>query len=145
MKTISLLLTFILGSLVSNAQDTTRTDTLNTKTITVTVDNVLNDNGNILISLHTVETFMKGPGIMHSKLKAEKGAMTITFENVSPGTYAILVLHDENDNRRMDFGPNGMPQESYGISNNSMLFGPPIFSDGKFELKDENLDIHIRF
>ena len=86
--------------------------------ITVTIDNVTSDKGKVLMSLHTSETFMKGNGIKDAETEIKDGKVTITFENVLPGEYAILAMHDANDNKRMDFQENGMPTESFGISNN---------------------------
>jgi uncharacterized protein (DUF2141 family) len=116
-----------------------------TVTVKVIVDNVLNDNGTLLVSLHSNETFMKGPGVIDLQEEALKGAVTLTFENVKPGTYAIMVLHDENNNKRMDFEANGMPKESYGMSGNVMAMGPPTFTDAKFEVAAEDLEFTIRF
>ena len=52
---------------------------------------------------------------------------------------------DENENGTMDFNTNGMPKESYGASNNDMSFGPPVWSDSKFIVGEENQSIAIRF
>ncbi|MCT4628269.1 DUF2141 domain-containing protein [Winogradskyella sp.] len=114
-------------------------------TITVTIDNVANNNGKVVMSLHTSETFMKGKGIKSAEANIKDGKATATFENVLSGEYAIIALHDENDNKRMDFRENGMPLESYGMSNNPMSFGPPQYEDAKFKVKDNNLDLNIRF
>lgn len=114
-------------------------------TITVTVENAKNDNGKILIDLHTQDTFLKGKGIESLESKVENGKATFTFKNVTPGEYALLVLHDENENYTMDFETNGMPKESYGTSNNSMSFGPPQFNEAKFSVADESLNLTIRF
>ena len=114
-------------------------------TITVTIDNVKNDTGKVTMSLHTSETFMKGNGVMNAETEIKEGKVTITFENVQPGEYAIMALHDENGNERMDFRENGMPLESYGTSNNVMAFGPPIYDDAKFNVEDKNLELNIRF
>jgi len=134
MKLISLLITVLVSSFLVQAQD-----------ITVTVENVLNTNGKVLFSLHTEGTFMKGPGIQNAESKIEDDKVTITFKDVKPGTYAIMVLHDENENRRMDFEENGMPKEYYGMSNNPMSMGPPQFVDAKFEVADDDLEFSIRF
>lgn len=112
--------------------------------ITVIIDNVKNDTGHVLLGLHTSEDFMKGPGIQSQKSEIKNGTIAITFTNVKPGTYAIMALHDSNDNERMDF-ENGMPLESYGMSNNPMSYGPPQFSEAKFEMGEEDLEIAIRF
>ncbi len=114
-------------------------------TITVTIDNVKNDTGKVLLSLHTSETFMKGKGIKDVETEIKDGKVTVTFENVLPGDYAIMALHDENDNQKMDFRENGMPLESYGTSNNIMAFGPPVYDDAKFKAEDKDLELSIRF
>lgn len=138
MKTLSLIITLLI-SITSFAQKNEG------QTITVTVDNVLNNNGKVILSLHTAETFMKGAGIKNKESSIEDGKVTVTFKDIQPGTYAIMALHDENDNNRMDFEVNGMPKESYGTSKNPMSFGPPQFSESKFEVTNKNLKLNIRF
>ena len=114
-------------------------------TITVTIDNVNNDNGKVLMSLHTSETFMKGKGIQDVGTTIKDGKVTVTFENVLPGEYAILAMHDANDNQKMDFQDNGMPTESFGMSNNVMAKGPPQYDDAKFKVEGKDLELNIRF
>lgn len=138
MKNLVLTLVLAFTTLFSFAQD-------EGITITVTVDNLTSDNGKVLMSLHTSETFMKGKGIKNAETTIEDGKVTVTFENVLPGEYAILALHDENDNKRMDFEDNGMPKESFGMSNNVIAMGPPQYEDAKFKVTNEDLDLNIRF
>jgi uncharacterized protein (DUF2141 family) len=114
-------------------------------TITVTIDNVTSDEGKVLMSLHTSETFMKGKGVKDAETEIKDGKVTITFKNVLPGEYAILAMHDANDNKRMDFEENGMPKESFGMSNNVMVMGPPQYDDAKFKVADKDLELNIRF
>ncbi|MDT0607088.1 DUF2141 domain-containing protein [Croceitalea rosinachiae] len=138
MKKAALILGIFLIGFTAQAQE-------ETVTVKVTIENVLNDNGTILASLHSNDTFMKGTGIIDLVDKAKKGSVTMTFEDVKPGTYAIMVLHDENDNMRMDFDADGRPKESYGMSGNAMVMGPPTFNDAKFEVTKEDLEFNIRF
>ena len=138
MKTLTLIIALVLSVNFSNAQEHE-----NGKTITVTIENIANNNGKVVLGLHTEDTFMKGQGIASAESKIVDGKITVTFENVEAGTYAIMALHDENENKRMDFQDNGMPKESYGMSNNPMSFGPPEYSAAKFELKNEDLDFKI--
>ena len=133
-KTLSLSIVLLLTSLVISAQN-----------ITVSVDNVMNSNGKVVFALHKADTFMKGQGIQNATVEIKDGKAIATFKDVKSGTYAIMVLHDENENNQMDFNDNGMPKESYGMSNNSMSFGPPQFADAKFEVGKDNMDIKIRF
>ena len=139
MKTVAKLIVFILSITFSNAQE------IKGQTITVTINNVVNNNGKVIFGLHTAETFMKGAGIQNAECKIEDGKVTVTFKNVTPGTYAIMVLHDENNNNRMDVQDNGMPKENYATSSKTTSFGPPEFAASKFEVAGEDLDIKIRF
>ena len=139
MKTLIKLIVIVLSINFSNAQQDKG------HTITVSIDNVRNDKGKVIISLHSAETFMKGKGLDSGESKIKDGKITVTFKNVKPGTYALLALHDENGNYMMDFEGNGMPKEDYGMSNNPVFFGPPQFNDAKFELTDKDLDFKIKF
>ncbi len=138
MKNLALTLGILLIAFTVKAQQ-------ETVTVKVTIENVLNDNGSVLASLHNTDTFMKGAGVIDLIETAKKGAITLSFENVEPGTYAIMVLHDENNNQRMDFKANGMPKENYGMSNNVMVMGIPTFADAKFEVANEDMELTIRF
>lgn len=139
MKTFALTLTLVMTSLLSLAQEKTGI------TIEVSVDNVTSNEGKVVASLYTADTFMKGPGIQNTQSSIEDGKVSLTFENVVPGTYAIMAMHDVNENNRMDYQENGMPKESYGMSGNDMSFGPPSFEAAKFEVGEEDLTFNIRF
>lgn len=138
MKTLFLTFALVLTSLFSFSQDSG-------VTLTLTIDNVINDKGNVKMALHTVDTFMKGKGLENGQSEIKDGKVTITFENVKPGDYAVIAFHDENENNKMDFRDNGMPLESYGMSNNVMSFGPPQYDDAKFTIADKDLELNIRF
>jgi uncharacterized protein (DUF2141 family) len=138
MKTLSLIITLILSTTLSFAQTETKQE------VTVTIENTTNNRGSLSVALHSQETFMKSGGIQNVSSKITGDKVIVTFKDVAPGNYAIMVLHDENNNQQMDFEPNGMPLESYGISNNPMLMGPPRFSDGKFEVVDKNIELTIK-
>lgn len=141
MRTITtLFIALFLSINFSNAQENTKG-----QTITVTIKNITNNKGHVLLSLHTKDTFMKGPGVQNTKAEIVDGIITATFKNVIPGTYAVMALHDENDNNTMDFEDNGMPKESYGMSNNPMSYGPPQFATAKFDVATEDLEMNIRF
>lgn len=140
MKNLITLLSLLLITSLATAQENEKGID-----ITVVVENIQSNDGKVLFSLHTSETFMKGPGIQNTASKIEDGKVKITFTNVPEGIYAVMVLHDANNNNRMDFEPNGMPKESYGISNNDMSFGPPQFETAKFEVKNTNLNLNIKF
>ncbi|MEO9511510.1 MAG: DUF2141 domain-containing protein [Flavobacteriaceae bacterium] len=139
MKTLTLALTFLLVNFSSIAQETTGIN------IKVSISNVTSNEGKVMVGLHTADTFMKGPGMQNLESAIENGTVSFTFKDIAPGTYAIMALHDANENSRMDFEANGMPKESYGLSGNDMSFGPPSFSNAKFEVKEKDLEFEIRF
>lgn len=74
---------------------------------------------------------------------------TAVIDDLEPGTYAVVVLHDENGNGKMDKTMLGRPREGYGVSNNARprAFGPPSFRDAAFVLDSSgrNLVIDIRY
>ncbi|MBT0608396.1 DUF2141 domain-containing protein [Aequorivita echinoideorum] len=111
-------------------------------TITVTVPVSVSE-GTILATLQTEETFMQ-KGIQSKMGTIENGKAVMTFTGVQPGTYAILLFHDKNNNNQMDFEINGMPKEPYGVSNNAMSYGPPAWNEAKFEVKNEPIEMEIR-
>jgi len=145
MKTVLLTITLAITSFFLTAQtsveNTSKTISEGT-TITVTVT-LSGSGGHIMYGLHNESTFMKTPlkGFIGD---INDGKSTYTFENVVPGTYAIVVMHDKNDNKLMDFQPNGMPKEAYGMSNNPINMGPPQWKDAKFEVSTTPLTMEIR-
>lgn len=115
-------------------------------TITVTVPNASSAEGSVLFALYdSNEKFMKREPLDSKSGNIANGSTTMTFENILPGTYAIVCLHDKNGNQRMDFSSEGMPAEDYGISNNVILVGPPNFEDAKFVVGNKSLDLTIKF
>lgn len=70
----------------------------------------------------------------------------IMLEGLEPGTYVITVMHDENENGKLDKDLLGRPKEGYGVSNDPSprKFGPPRFEDGKFEYKPGNAAVTIK-
>ena len=65
---------------------------------------------------------------------------TCTFENLSPGVYAVSLYHDKNNDEKLNKNLVGMPTEKYGFSNNAFeAFSPPSFQKAAFELKSNLL------
>ncbi len=112
--------------------------------VTVSAVNALSDNGTVKFALYDEENFMKQP-IVSKSASVENRKSIVVFENVPQGNYAIICFHDENNNNLLDFDENGLPKESYGLSNNTMYFGPPEFESAKFEVKSNALILEIKF
>lgn len=137
MKTIIALLAIFFSSF-TNAQ------TENPGTIKAVVPNVNSLEGTVLFGLYNEENFMVSAPVYSEAISASGDTAEVTFENVPEGTYALLVLHDKNNNQRMDYNSNGMPLESYGTSGTTS-YGPPNWTDSKFEFDGGDRTIVIRF
>lgn len=56
----------------------------------------------------------------------------LRLEGLPPGNYALAVIHDANDNAKLDTML-GIPREGFGFSQNPAIrFGPPSFSAAEF-------------
>jgi uncharacterized protein (DUF2141 family) len=117
--------------------------------IRLSVTNLRNDRGFILISL-----FREGAGYPDKPalaFKTDKVAIydkkaVIIFPDMPAGTYAISILHDENNDQQMNKNALGLPKEGYGFSNNVMgAFGPPSYKRASFtHKKGAQTEVQIR-
>ncbi len=139
MKILAFLAALLISNFIMKAQSSEPG-----MTITVTVPNVTSAEGAVLFALYDETNFMKSTPLQSAKSNINNGTAHVTFTDVTTGEYGITCLHDINGNQRMDFDANGMPKESYGVSNNSMSYGPPAWADAKFEVDQKNIAIEIR-
>ncbi|MGU3389382.1 DUF2141 domain-containing protein [Sphingomonas sp. M1A8_2b] len=59
---------------------------------------------------------------------------TTSFPGLPQRAYALAIIHDENNNAKLDTIA-GIPREGYGFSRNAAVrFGPPRFSAAQFTL-----------
>lgn len=65
--------------------------------------------------------------------RASAGSATLRFDDVLPGTYAVIAAHDENGNGELDTNFLGIPQEGVGTSGKARK-GPPRWKDAKFDV-----------
>jgi uncharacterized protein (DUF2141 family) len=66
------------------------------------------------------------------------------FDDVPAGRYALVVLHDENMNGRLDYNWLGMPREGYGFSNDAhATVGAPSFEQAAFVYDGNRLDLTV--
>ena len=74
---------------------------------------------------------------------------TCTFNNMTPGTYAVAVIHDENSNGKLDTNFIGVPTEGYGISNNhTHALSRPSWDESKFTVNAQTIvttNISLRY
>ncbi len=121
------------------------------KPIHVHVHGIRNNSG-------TVKAVLYGPGPEGFLVKGEKadkerepaveGTMTLCVAAPEAGKYAVVVYHDENNNRKFDRNWIGLPTEGFGVSNDpSLFFAAPNFEESSFEVSEDitHVDVTLKY
>ncbi|MUT70041.1 DUF2141 domain-containing protein [Stutzerimonas frequens] len=116
----------------------------------VTLNGLQHDRGQVAVAVYSdAKSFRKdNQAFSARKARAEAGTVTVTFDDVPPGRYAVLAYHDENDNGRLDLRFGMFPTEGYGLSNNPKVMGPPSFEDSAFAVTAEDpaqIELKMRY
>jgi uncharacterized protein (DUF2141 family) len=105
--------------------------------VTVTVKDIKRLQGHLLVSLFAdKESYDSNKPSAVSRVKVAKAEEVITFADLKDGEYAVKLIHDDNDNKRLDTNMLNIPKEGYGFSNNGGAFGPSPYEEAKFSVKD---------
>jgi uncharacterized protein (DUF2141 family) len=64
----------------------------------------------------------------HDHFPIEGDHATARFDHLPPGRYGVVVLHDENENKKLDRNLLLVPKEGFGFANNPhiLLAAPPL-------------------
>jgi uncharacterized protein (DUF2141 family) len=105
--------------------------------LTVTVSGVRSARGSIRAGLRMADyTTGTAKSVGGTIAPAVEGTVTLTFNNLPDGDYAVQMFHDEDDNGEMKTNLFGIPSEGYGFSNGARAaFGPPKFADMKVTVR----------
>ena len=115
-------------------------------TLTVEIDGLRNSAGNI--DLLVFDQSQGWPdeipySIRKFEVRAVQGNMLVKVPNLPAGEYAVIVVHDENLNRRIDKDWRGVPIEQWGMSNNPRVYmTTPAFHRAKFHMQSD-MEIHV--
>ena len=119
--------------------------------VVITITDLRSTEGVVRACMTTQEkifpTCRKDPDSYRTVVSAS-GDVTITFTDVTPGAYAVALLHDENDDGKANRALGMMPKEGYGFSRDAKVrMGPPKFDDAVFEHtgEDQQLTIKMRY
>lgn len=108
-----------------------------TSTLTVTVTNIKNNQGKVLVGMYSGDNNFMKKTIYGKVGEIKANTAKVVFENIPDGEYAISLYHDENNNGKLDKGWFGIPKEGYGCSNDTKgNMGPPKYEDAKFILSN---------
>ena len=114
--------------------------------LTITVENIRNDRGNIEISVYdSAAQWPDNPSEARHQVKpAAHGSIVFKYD-LPPGTYAAAGYHDENANGKFDKDFMGVPKEGFIMSNNPHpSFSAPDFEDVSFTLPPTGAAITMR-
>lgn len=116
-----------------------------TTSLEVKVTNIKSQKGFIRVGLFTNEKDFLKNAAMGKVVKPEGGEITVVFENLMPGDYALSVVHDENENGELDTNALGIPKEGFAFGNNEMgAFGPPSFEKAKMKIETKDVTCLIK-
>ena len=115
-------------------------------TVEATITGVRSAKGNVLVCMtanaKAYPDCGKDPKSRKLALPA-RAAMTAKFDDVTPGTYAIALIHDENGNNKMDLAV-FLPKEGFGMSRNPKVgMGPPSFKSAAFAVGADGVKLPI--
>lgn len=109
--------------------------------LTVKVDHISSRGGNLRLALYDAQSFAddNAAPIMDKVVPAVPYSVSVVFDAVPPGAYAIKMFQDANRNEKFDRNWLGLPYERYGFSNNAkpdwMHLAAPRFEAARIELK----------
>ena len=124
----------------------------------LTINGINSDNGKILIGLYddgegfrSAITNAAKRGLIPdagrligTSIRAQQGKRSTVFTQLPPGRYAVIVIHDENDNGRLDENFMGLPNEGYGFGNEAQgFFGAPSFDAAAIDVGSADASANI--
>jgi len=124
----------------------------------MTIENVRSDQGELLIALYdnadgfanaianaATRGLMPDSGrLIGTSIRAQRGTQSTVFTQLPPGRYAAIVIHDENDNGRLDKNAMGVPTEGYGFGNDAQGFlSAPSFDAAAIAIGDADVSASV--
>lgn len=126
------ILTFILSSLFWSSSTVP-----DNPEIKVNIENVKSKKGVLIVALFNSEDNYLKKSYLNKVITLEDSKKPVVFENLPKGHYAVSVIHDENENGKLDTNWAGIPKEPFGFSKKSMgNFGPPSFNETSVEVSE---------
>jgi uncharacterized protein (DUF2141 family) len=117
--------------------------------LTVEVEGIEGTAGRLVVALYTGKSSWLeiDEAFRVARKKITGSELTVSFEDLPPGTYAVSVLHDEDGDDEMDMRwlPFPRPDEGAGASRNPRpKAGPPSWKSAAFQLPDAGKTVTVR-
>jgi uncharacterized protein (DUF2141 family) len=147
-----MLLHFMTVLLIINGQlihfNTPRYIASNNGSILINISNIRSNNGKVNVSLFaSADGFPSNPqkAVAVQSVSIQNNKVSLRFDNLPFGTYAVACLHDENGNGKMDTNLVGIPKEGYGASKDAVnKFSAPKFEAAKFPFNSAVLSVNFK-
>ncbi|WP_413569022.1 DUF2141 domain-containing protein [Bdellovibrio sp. HCB117] len=121
--------------------------------LTLNFSNLRNGNGYLAVSIFSEKQKESFPGkaeqatkTFYLKLEGKK-ELSIDVDDLDDDTYAVAVMHDEDEDKKFKTNFVGLPQEGFGFSMNPRVyFGVPSFKRAAFKSSEtKTLDIKLKY
>ncbi|MGE0257350.1 MAG: DUF2141 domain-containing protein [Alphaproteobacteria bacterium] len=115
--------------------------------IVVTITGLKSNEGGVYVGLYaTPSKFLNGTQVdVMKKVRASTAPITVVFDNLRPGTYAVGAYHDENNNDHLDTNFLGLPTEGYALSNGvRAVMSKPTFQQAAFTVDDSGAAVTLQ-
>lgn len=134
----------VLGSLTLALSASANSST----TLTIDVDGLRNRKGQVCLSVFAASIGFPSNttnAVQSQCVKITDAPLKVTLRQLQPGSYAVAVLHDENNDRRANRNFLGFPKEGFGFSRNPVIrFGPPKFATSAVPVMGSSTNIQIQ-
>ena len=118
-----------------SALETPQADLVETASLTLTIENIASIEGNLMIQVMAEDSFENRDPVARAIVEVTSNPQTTVIEDLPPGEYAVMLIHDENGNGEMERNMMGIPREPMAFSNGARIrFGPPSFEAMKFDV-----------
>lgn len=124
----------------------------------LTINGIRSDNGEVLIALYdNAAGFKSAIGhaakrglvpdsgrLIGTAIRAKRGAQSTVFTQLPPTRYAAIVIHDEDDDGRLDENALGVTTEGYGFGNDAQgLLSAPSFEAAAITIGNADVSTSI--
>lgn len=122
----------------------------NSGRITIEVEGLRNSQGTVRIGVYNEEEgYLKDKGVIRNETGSIKRNTCTLETGILPyGDYAMALLHDENNNKTMDYSWLQLPKEGFGFSNNPKIgMSAPSFQETKVQLNscEKRITIKVKY
>ena len=116
--------------------------------LTINVAALKNSKGQVIIDIFNDDNgypMKTENAILRKKITIhEDGKVVFYIDGLENGEYAFALVHDENNNDKLDLNFIGIPREGAGASNNAKGFmSPPGYKDAKFNF-NESTEVTVK-